>query len=88
MGLQRKVSFSLVVMVGVVTSFTVMVYLNDNILHWWQCITVIFVISVTVLLPFIWIFTCAALTKVATELADDIEKVRKEKYCYQEFDGV
>ena len=88
MGLQRKVSFSLFVMVGVVTSFTACVYLNDNLLHWWQSITFIYVISFTVLLPLMWIFTCAALTKVATELADDIEKVRNEKYGYQEFDGV
>jgi len=75
-------------MVGVVTSFTVLVYLKDPFSHWWQFITIIFVISVTVLLPLIWIFTCAALTKVATELADDIEKVRSKKYVYQEFDGV
>jgi uncharacterized membrane protein YdbT with pleckstrin-like domain len=75
-------------MVGVVTSFTAMVHLNDNFLHWWQYIIIIFVISVTVLLPFIWVLTCAALTKVATELADDIEKVRNEIYCYQEFYGV
>lgn len=70
-------------MVGVVTSFTAMVYLNDNIMHWWQHIIIIFVISVAVLLPFIWIFTCAALAKVATDLADDIEKVRNEIYCYK-----
>jgi hypothetical protein len=75
------VSFSLVVMVGVVTSLTVLLYLNDIFLHWWQYIIVTFIISVTVLLSLIWVFTCAALTKVATELADDIEKVRNEKYC-------
>jgi hypothetical protein len=75
-------------MVGVETLFMVLVYLNENLLHWWQYITIIFVFSVTVLPPFIWIFTCAAFTKVANELADDIEKVRNEKYGYQEFDGV
>jgi hypothetical protein len=48
-------------------------------MHWWQYIIIIFVISVTVVPPFFWIFACAALTKVATELADDIEKVRNEK---------
>jgi len=74
--------------VGVVASFTAMVYLNDKLLPWWKHIIIIFVISLAVLLPFIWIITCAALTKVAIELADDIEKVRNEKYCYQEFDGV
>ena len=75
MGLQRKVSFSLVVMVGVVTSMSALVY-YDNWVDWWQCSIFIFVTSVTLLLPLIWIFTCAALTKVARELADDIEKVR------------
>jgi hypothetical protein len=75
-------------MVGVATSFTAFVYLDDSFLHWWQYVTIMFVISVAVLLPIIWILTCAALTKVATELADDIEKVRKEKYGYQGFDGV
>jgi len=74
-------------MVGVVTSFTVLVCYG-NFVPWWQCIIIIFVTSVTVLPPFLWIFTCAALTKVATELADDIEKVRNEKYGYQEFDGM
>ena len=77
MGLQRKVSYSLVVMVVVVTLFTVLVC-YDNTVHWWQYIIIIFVISINVLLPLMWIFTCAALTKVATELADDIEKVRKK----------
>jgi len=85
LGLQRKVTFSLVVMVGVVTSLTALVYLSDTLLHWWQYIIFMFVITVTVLLPLIWIFTCAALIKVATELAGDIEKVRNEKYGYQEF---
>ena len=85
MGLQRKVTFSLVVMVGVVTLLAALLYLSDTLLHWWQYIALIFVITVTVLLPFILVFTCAALTKVATELTDDIEKVRNEKYGYQEF---
>ena len=88
MGLQRKVSFTLVFMVGVVTSLSVLTYLRDICSHWWQYIIIIFAISVTVVVPLVWIFTCAALTKVATELADDIEKVRNEKYCYQEFDNV
>ena len=88
MGLQRKVSFSLVVMVGVVTSWIAVFYLGNKLLPWWQYIIIIFVLSVTVLVPLIWIFTCAALTKVATELADDIEKVRNEKYGYLEFDGL
>jgi hypothetical protein len=88
LGLQKKVSFSLVVMVGVVTSLTALTYLYDVLLHWWQYITVTFVVSVIVLLRTFWILTCAALTKVATELADDIEKVRNKKYSYQKFDGV
>jgi len=88
LGLQRKVSFSLVVMVGVVTSWIALMCLNDNFMPWWQYIIIIFVLSVTVFPPLIWIFTCAALTKVATELADDIEKVRNEKYGYLEFDGL
>ena len=75
-------------MMGVVTSLTALTYLCDVLLHWWQYITLTFGISVIVLLPFFWILACAALTKVATELADDIEKVRNEKYGYQEFDGV
>jgi cell division protein FtsX len=75
-------------MVGVVTLLAALLYLRDTLLHWWQYIALIFVITVTVLLPFILVFTCAALTKVATELTDDIEKVRNEKYGYQEFDGV
>jgi hypothetical protein len=62
--------------------------LTDNSLHWWQAITLVFIISDILLPPFFWIFTCSALTKVATELADDIEKVRNEKYGYQESDGV
>jgi hypothetical protein len=87
LGLKRKATFSLVFMVGVVTSFTALLSYGD-LVHWWQFIIIIFVISVTVLTPFLWIFTCAALTKVATELGDDIEKVRNEKYGYQKFDGV
>jgi hypothetical protein len=67
-------------MVGMVTSFAAVAYFTDSLLPWWQYITFTFVISVTVFLPSIWVFTCAALTKVATELADDIEKVRNEKY--------
>lgn len=88
MGLQKKVSFSLVVMAGVVTSYTALMCLTDNLLHWWQYIALTFVNSHILFLPFFWILACAALTKVATELADDIEKVRNEKYGYQEFDGV
>jgi len=65
-------------MVGVVILLTAMAG-YDNLTLWWQYIIITFVISVTVLPPLIWIFTCAALTKVATELADDIEKVRKKK---------
>jgi hypothetical protein len=61
---------------------------TDSSMHWWQYIAIIFVISVILLPPFFWIFTCAALTKVATVLADDTEKVRNEKYGYQKFDGV
>jgi hypothetical protein len=86
LGLQRKASFSLVISLGLVTAFMGMVYLKGVILHWWQYIVFIFVISITVLLPFIWIFTCVALTKVAIELADDIEKVRNLKYCYLHVD--
>jgi hypothetical protein len=78
----------MVVMVGVVTLFTAMMFLTENLPIWWQCIVIIYVTSVTVLLPLFWIFTCAALTKVATELAGDIEKVRNEKCYYQEFDEV
>jgi len=88
LGLQKKVSFSLVVMAGVVTSYSALMCLTANSLHWWQYIALIFVISHILLLPFFWIFACAALTKVATELADDIEKVRNKKYGYQEFDEV
>lgn len=69
-------------MVGVVILVTVLMYLKDTFSHWWEYITFIFVTSVTVLLPLIWIFTCAALIKFATELADDIENVRNEKYDY------
>ena len=79
MGLQRKVSFSLVVVVGVIISFTAFVTLEDKLISWWQYLILIFVTSVTVLPPFIWICACAAFTKVATELADDIEKVRNKK---------
>jgi hypothetical protein len=75
-------------MVGVATLLTALTYLRDVMLHWWQYSTLTFVISVIVLLRNLWILTCAALTKVATELADDIEKVRNEKYGYQEYDGV
>jgi hypothetical protein len=75
-------------MLGVVTSYSALMCLTDNSMHWWQTITLVFIISNILLSPFFWIFTCAALTKVATELADDIEKVRNEKYSYQEFDGV
>ena len=78
MGIQRKVSYSLVVMVGVVILLTAMAG-YDNLTLWWQYIIIMFVISVTVLPPLMWIFTCAALTKVATALADDIEKVINEK---------
>jgi hypothetical protein len=66
-------------MVGVVTLYAAFMCLNDNLMRWWQYIIAIFVISVTVFPPLFWICTCAALTKVATELADDIEKVRNEK---------
>jgi hypothetical protein len=75
-------------MLGVVTSYSALMCFTDNSLHWWQYIALIFVTSNILLLPFFWIFACAALTKVATELADDTEKVRNEKYYYQEFDGV
>jgi ascorbate-specific PTS system EIIC-type component UlaA len=75
LGLQRQVSFSLVISLGLVAVFMAMVYLKGVILHWWHYFDFIFVISVTILLPLIWIFTCAALTKVAKELAGDIEKV-------------
>jgi hypothetical protein len=59
-----------------VTSFTAMMCLEDSLLRWWQHITFTYAISITVLLPFVWVLACTALTKVATELADDMEKVR------------
>jgi DMSO reductase anchor subunit len=73
---------------GVVISITAMVYSKDTLLQWWQYITFLYIISVILLLPFFWILTCAALTKVATDLADDMEKVRNKKYGYLEFDEV
>ncbi|GFG31244.1 hypothetical protein Cfor_06772, partial [Coptotermes formosanus] len=73
LGLQRKVSFSLLISLGLINAFVGLVYLRGVTLHWWNYIDFIFVISVTVLLPLIWVFTCAALTKVAKQLADDIE---------------
>jgi hypothetical protein len=75
-------------MVVVVPSFTALVCMEDILLHWWQYIVIMFIISVTVFPPLLWLFTCAAITKVATELADDIEKVRIKKYNYKEYDGV
>jgi uncharacterized membrane protein YdbT with pleckstrin-like domain len=70
------VSFSLVIILGMVASFTAMVCLEDSLLHWWQYITFVYAISIMLLLSFVWILTCTAITKVATELADDMEKVR------------
>jgi len=88
LGLQRKVTFSLVVTVVLVTLLMAMMFLTENLPIWWDYIIMMYVTSVTVLLPLVWMFTCAALTKVATELAGDIEKVRNEKYSYQEYDEV
>jgi hypothetical protein len=82
------VSFSLLISLGLINAFVGLVYLRGVTLHWWNYIDFIFVISVTVLLPLIWVFTCAALTKVAKQLADDIEIVRNLTNFYLELDAV
>ncbi|KDR19190.1 hypothetical protein L798_06244 [Zootermopsis nevadensis] len=72
--LRRKVIVCLSVSAVLIPTFSLMVYFTGIMLYWWQIFGFIFAFAITMILPFIWVFTCTAITKVARDLADEIEQ--------------
>jgi hypothetical protein len=70
----------LLISAAVTASFAAMSYAKGITAHWWQIIIIIFAFSVIILLSFVWLLTCMAITKVARELADEMEKVRSYNF--------
>jgi hypothetical protein len=75
-GVRGKAILILPISAVLITAFTFMAYQSGFIAQWWQAIGVVFALSVSILLPLVWVLTCAVIIKVATALADDMEQVR------------
>jgi hypothetical protein len=78
-GVRGKATLILPVSAVLTTAFTMMAYQIGFIAQWWQAIGIMFVFSLSIILPFLWVLTCAVIIKVATALADDMEQVRKSR---------
>jgi hypothetical protein len=78
-GVRRWAVVIVPVSAALITAFTWMAYDYGFILRWWQALAFIFMFAISIILPFIWLFTCAVIVRVAACLAEDMEQVRKSR---------
>jgi hypothetical protein len=87
-GVRWKAILILPVSVVLVTALNFSAYERGFITKWWQAIGFTFAFSIYIILPSIWMFTCAVIIKVASDLADDMEQVRKQRIHLTLYDPV
>jgi Na+/proline symporter len=75
-GVRRKAILILLISAVLIAAVTMMAYQRGFIVQWWQAICIVFASCISIILPFIWVLTCAVIIKVAVVLADDMEQVR------------
>jgi hypothetical protein len=83
-----KAILNLPVSAVLVTALNFTAYQKGFIAQWWHVIGFTCAFFISIILPSMWMFTCAVIIKVANDLADDMEQVREQRIHLTLYDTV